>query len=103
MVLTTSGLKKRVKRRLPVGTIGKGKSSLPGKGGTAGKVARPVVGGATIRPVTPKVRPVVGAGNKGAITVKRKALVAKGANKKESRQELANQKKNVTKRKALIK
>ena len=101
MVLTTSGLKKRVKKRPPVGTIRKGKS-LPGKGGTAGKVARPV-GGATIRPVTPKVRPVVGAGNKGAITVKRKALVAKGTNKKESRQELANQKKNVTKRKALIK
>ena len=102
MVLTTSGLKKRVKKRLPVGTIGKGKPSLPGKGGTAGKVARPV-GGATIRPVTPKVRPVVGAGNKGAIAVKKKAPVAKRANKKESRQGLANQKKNVTKRKALIK
>jgi len=102
MVLTTSGLKKRVKKRLPVGTIGKGKPSLPGKGGTAGKVARPVVG-ATIRPVTPKVRPVVGAGNKGAIAVKKKAPVAKRANKKESRQGLANQKKNVTKRKALIK
>ena len=87
MVLTTSGLKKRVKKRLPVGTIGKGKPSLPGKGGTAGKVARPVVG----------------AGNKGAIAVKKKAPVAKRANKKESRQGLANQKKNVTKRKALIK
>ncbi len=128
MVLTTSGLKKRVKKRpipvgaikkrLPVGgavgTIGKGKPSLPGKGGaagTAGKVTRPVVGGATgtirkvgkKKPVTPKVRPVVGgapkpgAGNKRAIAVKKKALAAKRTNK------LANQKRLAARKRALAK
>lgn len=119
MALTTSGLKKRVKKRLPVGGAG-GKKKMPapirtrpkGKptgervGGIAGKagpkVTRPVVGGATgtvregskRKPVT-NVRPVVGgapkpgAGNKISIAAKKKDHAYNVAQRKKTVSRLA--------------